>query len=459
VLRPANQPTSVSAPTPAESPATIPAGAGTAASSPHASTRAPSRRVRRSALTVAVAFAGAILLAVTACGGGTPSPGAAATTPSTWQGILDKARGETVSLWMWGGDTRGNAYVDDVLTPAAKSLGVTLRRVPITDTKDAVNRILSERQAGSRNGSVDLLWVNGDNFATGVQAGIWRCGWTPTLPNMSYVKADDPLLMTDFGIPVNGCEVPWHKAQFTLVYNADKVTDPPHSFNGLLEWIRAHPGRFAYPAPPDFTGAVFVREVLYAVSGGYIHVPAHYDDTFFGSLTPLLWTTLKNLTPSLWRSGQTYPRDSVELDKLYADGQIDMTMTYGPATLTDLVAKGTFPRSTKVLSLDEGTVGNASFLAVPTTSAHWAGAMVVANLALSPHQQATKADPKVWGQFTVLDLDLIPPADRDAFTSLPTSPVVPPYQVLSRNANPELSAEWVSKLDDGWRRNVLGASG
>ena len=134
-----------------------------------------------------------------------------------------------------------------------------------------------------------------------------------------------------------------------------------------------------------------------------------------------------------------------------------MTMTYGPATLTELVAKGTFPPQTKVLTLSDGTVGNASFLAIPSTSGHSAGAQVVANLALSPQQQLAKARPSTWGQFTVLDLARLDATDRAAFAALPASPVVPSYEVLSRNAHPELSSAWVTPLDDGWRKSVLAA--
>ena len=133
-----------------------------------------------------------------------------------------------------------------------------------------------------------------------------------------------------------------------------------------------------------------------------------------------------------------------------------MTMTYGPATLTKLVADGTFPATTRVLPFDEGTIGNASFLAIPSSAADPEGAMVVANLALSPTQQALKADPATWGQFTVLSTKRLSTADRARFDALPTSDVVPPYEGLSRNANPELASSWVGKLDEGWRRNVLG---
>lgn len=407
----------------------------------------------RSLSIAAVVVASALFVgACAAPDSGTP----AVSADQPWQQVRADAEGQTVDLWMWGGDDRGNAYVDDVLAPAAADLGITLRRVPVADTKDAMRRLLAERAAGSDDGTVDLVWVNGDNFATGQEAGAWLCGWSDDLPNMQYVADDDPLVAEDFGVAVDGCESPWHKAQFTLVYDSARVPDPPTTVAGLLDWAQSHPGRFTYPAPPDFTGSVFVRQALYALSGGADDVPARFDQTAYDDLTPGLWERLRDLAPSLWREGRTYPRDQVALHRLYADGQVDLTMTYGPATLTQLVEDGTFPTTTRVLTVEDGTVGNASFLAIPASSPDQAGAMVVANLALSPEQQVAKADPSVWGQFTVLDSGLLDPQDAQAFADLPDSDVVPPYDELSKNAQPELSSEWVSPLDEGWRREVLG---
>ncbi len=409
--------------------------------------------LRRTRLVLPVAVLG---LAVTACAA--PQRRAAPkTSAQSWTQITQAAKGQTVDLWMYGGDQQGNAYVDDVLTPAASKLGVTLRRVPVADTKDAMTRILAERQAGKKDGTVDLVWINGDNFATGKQAGAWNCGWSAGLPNMKYVAAGDPLVTRDFGIDVAGCEAPWHKAQFSLVYDSARVTKPPTSMAGVLQWAKDHPGRFTYPAPPDFTGSVFVREAFYSTSGGYAKIPSQFAQGAYDKLTPQLWKTLKDVAPSLWRQGRTYPRDTVALDKLYADGVVDMTMTYGPATLTKLVSDGTFPATTRILPLKEGTIGNSSFLAIPASANDAAGAKVVANLALSPEQQAIKANPRTWGQFTVLDARLLNSTDKARFDALPTSKVVPSYDVLSRNANPELASSWVPKLDEGWRRAVLGA--
>jgi len=422
----------------------------------------PPSRAGRACPRIAVALATAALVA--GCAGADPgTAGAGATgTPSAaatdWATVQAQARGKQVDLWMYGGDQQGNAYVDTVLAPAARAEGVTIRRVPVTDTADVLNRVLSEQRAGrTGDGSVDLVWVNGENFRTGKQAGAWRCGWSSTLPNTKYTDPADPLLTSDFGTPVDGCEAPWHKAQFVFAYDSAKVPDPPTTVAGLLDWAKAHPGRFTYPAPPDFTGSAFVRQALYSVAGGPASLPTAYSKSSYDAATPALWKRLSDLAPSLWRQGSTYPRDLPQLEKLYADGQVDITMTYGPATLDALVRKGTFPATTRVLDLADGTLGNASFLGIPANAADPSAAMVVANLALSPEQQLAKAKPDVWGQYTVLAQDRLPADVRAGFAALPSSPVVPPFAELSRDAAPELAAAWVTPLDRDWRARVLGA--
>ncbi|GAA1346929.1 ABC transporter substrate-binding protein [Arthrobacter roseus] len=394
----------------------------------------------------------ALLLA--GCSG--PTPAEPSETFASFEDVQTEADGQTVDLWMYGGDQQANSYADEVLIPAAAEQGVELRRVPVADTADAVNRVLTEIQAGRDDGTVDLVWVNGANFGTGQQADAWHCEWTDLLPNMKYTDPADPLITDDFGVPVNGCEAPWHKAQFTYAYNSDAIFDPPTSLDGIVEWAEAHPGRFTYPAPPDFTGSVFLREVMLSMADGAEQVPQTFSAEAFEQFAPAAIQRLEELERSLWREGSTYPRDEQALNQLFANGDVDMTMTYGPARLTDLVESGALPEATKVLTLDEGTVGNASFLAIPANAADTAGAMVVANLALSPEQQAAKADPKVWGQFTVLEMDKLSPQQRELFESLPSSDVVPPYEVMSRNAHAELSAEWVTALDDAWRERVAG---
>ena len=160
-----------------------------------------------------------------------------------WQAILDEANGQTVNWFMWGGSDAINSYVSDWVGAKAAELGVTINRVPLTDTVDAVNTVLGEQQAGrDEDGSVDMIWINGENFKTGKQADLWFCGWTEALPNYQYVDGDSAAILNDFGTPVDQCESPWSHAQFAFTYNSDVVTDPPSTMAELLQWIKDNPG-------------------------------------------------------------------------------------------------------------------------------------------------------------------------------------------------------------------------
>jgi ABC-type uncharacterized transport system YnjBCD substrate-binding protein len=66
------------------------------------------------------------------------------------------------------GGTAINTYVNDYIGAEAKKLGVTLNQVKLNATVDAVNKVLGEKQAGNTSkGAVDMIWINGENFATG----------------------------------------------------------------------------------------------------------------------------------------------------------------------------------------------------------------------------------------------------------------------------------------------------
>ncbi|MEC3975844.1 ABC transporter substrate-binding protein [Amycolatopsis sp. H20-H5] len=402
----------------------------------------------------AAAIAGLAVLAA-ACSAPGTSPTATAQF-TTFEQVLDQAKGQTVNLYAYGGDQGANRYIDEVLAVKARGLGITVHRVPVDATTTAMQKLLGDKQAGKTSGGgVDLVWVNGENFRTGKQAALWDCGWTDLLPNGRYVNWADPEIANDFGTPVNKCEAPWSRAQFAFVYDSARVSQPPRTVPALLDWIRAHPGRFTYPAPPDFTGSVFTRQVFYATSGGYTTIPTGYDHDAYQRLSPALWSALRGIAPSLWRSGTTYPTSSAQLNTLYGNGEVDFTMTYGPAEIDALVANGTYPATTKAYTLDDGSIGNTAYLAIPANAANKAAAIAVANLELSPEQQLAKAQPTPWGVYPAIDLTRTDASWQQKFADLPRSAHVPPFAELSRHSLPELQANWTTPLDDGWRQEVL----
>ena len=73
----------------------------------------------------------------------------------------------------------------------------------------------------------------------------------------------------------------------------------------------------------------------------------------------------------------------------------------------------------RTVVFDRGTIGNTSFVAIPYNAANKEGAMVVANFLLEPATQAHAQDFRQMGNFTVLDLAKLPPAERKRFDDLP----------------------------------------
>ena len=399
-------------------------------------------RFRRPPGSLRAIGAGAVIAAfvvalVVACGGESPPSTSSPALPTSWSEINRAAQGQTVRWWMYGGDARINAFVKDRVAPAAARLGVRLEQVPVEDTADAVQRVLSEREAGrDSGGAVDLIWINGENFALGKDQGLWLRDWAGRLPNAKFLDLAAPANTTDFGVPVDGQESPWSRAAFVFAVDSAKVPSPPHTLRELLAYARAHPGRFTYPAPPDFTGSAFVRLVVQE----------------FGEDQGL--RILRDLRSAMYEGGASLPKSEAELNRLVGDGQVDIAMSYDPGFVLTGIQSGTLPRTTRPFALDR-TLVNTSFVTIPANAAHPEAAAVVADLLLSPQLQAEKADPEVLGIPTVLDPARLDAAGRRAFARAAASPYLLGPEELGRPLT-ELPASEVTRLERRWRQVVLG---
>ncbi len=395
------------------------------------------------------------LLALTACsssGGGTAS---ARLDASNWNAVLAAAKGQTVNWYMYGGDDTLNTFVTGYVADRLKAAGVTLNQVKVTDTGDAVNTVLGEKQAGkTTGGAVDAIWINGENFATGVQAKIWYCGWVKDLPNAKYVDFTNPAVTSDFGVPVNGCESVWQQADSALVYNsADLSRSDVASVTSLFAWAKTHPGRFTYPALPDFTGSMAVRTILYDTIGGPQRLSGAFDEAKYAPAAKRLFARLNAIKPSLWRGGSTYPQSEDAVEKLYADGVIDAYFTYGPGAVADKVKKGQYPATTRDAVPSVGNIGNISNIAIPNDATHRAAALVLANLLQDPATQLALY--KAEGIYPGIALDKTSPQTRSAFAAVPLSPSVLPLAALLRHAQPELASAYVTRIEKDWKSGVL----
>lgn len=380
----------------------------------------------------------------------------AALTQMTWDEVTQHARGGEVNWFLWGGSDGINQYVTDYIGGIlADEYSITLNRIGLSDTSEAVNIVLGEKEAGVTDaGAVDLIWINGENFRTMKQGGLAFCGYTDLLPNNAVINWDNPSIANDFGVPVEGCEVPWSTAQFAFAYDTARFDDPPRSIPELLDWITANPGRFTYPAPPDFNGAVFIRHVFYHAAGGVENLPAEFDQAVFDAVSARTWEILNEIEPHLWRAGATYPNSIVTLQQLFANQEVDLVFDYEPATVGVGIENGTYPPTTQGYALTDGTIGNTNYTVIPFNSPNKAAAMVLQNLLLSPAAQAEKARPDVWGAQPAIDLGRLSPEDAALFAAIDRHPNVVDPDELAAVALPELSAGWTAAIEQGWLDNV-----
>lgn len=370
-----------------------------------------------------------------------------------WALIEKQARGTTVNFAMWAGEEARNRYFQGaVADDLQRRYGITLRVVPLGDTSEAVNKLLTEKSGGkSAGGSIDLFWVNGENFRTARQGKLLWGPFASRLPNIGNLP--DAARQRDFGTDVHDMEAPWMRAQFVLAYDAARVPQPPRSIAALKEWVKQHPGRFTYPAPPDFTGSVLLRHVMLACGGDASAFAAKFDTQLYDKASACAFATLRELRPYLWRAGETYPASPSELDRLFANGEIDFSMNYGPSFASQHIARGEFPATTRTFVFDAGTIGNYSYLAVPFNAANPAAAMVVINYLISPEHELEQM--RVLGDIPPLLLERLSAEQQRQAQAAQPGPATLPMAELQAHQLPEPDAEYTRRLQEDWRKQVL----
>lgn len=367
--------------------------------------------------------------------------------------IEKSATSSTVRFYMWGGSATINKWVDEVAGQKLKEkYNITLERVPM-DASIFVNKLITEKVAGKESGTIDLIWINGENFKNAMEAKVLYGPFLKNLPSYQYVNPSS--VEYDFGYPVNGYESPYGRAHFVFEYNTARIKTPPNNIEELKKWVKNNPGRFTYPQPPDFTGSAFVRQLFYATTGGHQQYMNGLDKALFEKNAPKLWAYLNEIKPYLWQKGQAYPKDSAMLDTLFARGEIDLGMSYYPTHAANQIKQGIFPKTIKSFLMNEGSMFNTHFVAIPFNAPNKAGALVMAEFLLSPEMQYSKNMPDNWGDYTALDINKLSPEMKSKFDSLDLGKATLPFKILAEKAVPEIPSAYLELLEKGWEKNIL----
>lgn len=361
-------------------------------------------------------------------------------------------RSATVQFHAWGGSAQVNGYIQWVSEQVKDQYGITLNHVKLADTSDAISRVLVEKAAGNHsNGSVNLVWINGENFSAMKKNNLLLKNWVSTLPNFTLTNpVENPAMTTDFGIPVDGQEAPWGKASMVFYYNNRYVLEPPRTIHQLLEFALHNPGRFTYPLPTDYLGISFLKYALIALNKA--HSDVFYqpvNEAVFTQVTPVLWAFLDALHPVMYKQGKYMVRQASQLQRLMSSGELLLSFSFTAAEIPSAVNRYDLPESIRTYAMQDGSLANVHFIGITYNTANIDAAKKVVNFLLSPVAQAKKQQLSVWGDETVLDMSQLSEAEKALFNTKQSHASA----LDSKHSVPLLAephSSWTDALRDAW---------
>ena len=401
---------------------------------------------------LALLLAAVMVLGLTACGAKEKEIDL---NNASWEEIVKAAKGTTVTFYGWGGDENRNNWLNTTVADYVKEhYDITLEVVGM-NIDEILAKLSGEKQAGSTKGSIDMIWINGENFYSAKDNGLLWGPFTGKLPNMeAYIDLNDPETLNDFCMPIDGYEAPYAKAQMVMFADTAVTPDLPASAEALLEFAKANPGKVTYPALPDFTGSAFVRNLIYEICGWEQFQTMEPDyDTVKAAIEPAL-DYLRELNPYLWNEGKTFPDSSTTVDAMFADGELVMNMSYGPFSVATGINQGIYTETTQTFVFDKGTIGNTNYMAIGFNAPNKAGAIVVINAIISGEIQLTQY--AQLRELPVVATEKLSADEKAAFDAVDLGKGVLSQAELLAHRLPEMPASLVPVIEEIWLAEVVG---
>ncbi|MBI9012424.1 MAG: ABC transporter substrate-binding protein [Clostridiales bacterium] len=376
-------------------------------------------------------------------------------TYAEWDDVISDGSKKEVTILMWGGNESINQYMDGFVSDSLnEKYGITLQRVPM-NAPEYLAKLINEKKGGVEVGTADLLWINAENFRTAKEGQLLDGPFTSLLPNLNTFydnSASD--LNYDSGIEIEGYEGIWGRAQ--LVFSYDEISlEAPKSYQELLDYAKSNPGRITYPRlPDDFVGVAFVRNAYYELTGESDVFQTDMSKEAFEELSEPVMAYFKTLSSYLWNEGETYPATQAQLDELFRNGEIDLTMGFEIGKTAGLVASGVYPETVSTFVFDTGTIGNSHYLAIPYNAPEKAAALLVMDFLQSPEAQIEKMKSDVWGDMPAFDVDKMDEKMLSILKTIEGKPGALSLDELTQKRNPEMKAQYIEWIKELWIENI-----
>lgn len=292
-----------------------------------------------------------------------------------------------VSLWATGSDNVREVYealIEDFNKNSeyAGKYEVELNfMLNGTGTQTLTDMLAAASKAGQTDTDYDLVDLGGDDLSKVVSQ----------IGEEAFVKLDDSKIPNAEGVDAESSVAadyvqPYRGTTVVLAYDSEKVANPPKTWDELVDWMKANPGRFAYNTPgTGGAGDSFARTSVYnfmdeeAITSDDAKWEENWDDGF---------KYLADLHQYMYTSGGSivYPNKNQGTLDLLNQGEIDMCPNWADMVLSQR-AEGTLKDTIKITQLDPALTGSFQSLAIPTFGSNEEGAYAFINYMLSESAQ------------------------------------------------------------------------
>jgi putative spermidine/putrescine transport system substrate-binding protein len=394
-----------------------------------------------------------MLMAISACQQPATNPQPADLLQAPWEQIEQSAKGSTVRMMMWQGDPLINRFMSEWVVPEVKKRHDINLEVAPWEVGEIPKIFMAEIEANQQFSSLDIGWINGENFFQVKKINALFGPFAKRLPNAQFIDFQNPFIGIDFQQPVDGYECPWGNVQQCIIYDTLRTPQPPRTLVELEQYVQAHPGKFTIPF--EFTGMTLLKAWMIALAGDPKALNGPFDEAKYAQLSGQLFEYINRIKVHFWRKGETFPDRLALMHQMFANDELDFTMSNNDNEVDNKIIQGIFPSTASAYVFTTGTIQNSHYLAIPQRARNQAGAMVVINFLISPEAQLQKLNPAVWGDGTVLNLAALPTEWQQQFAALPNRKNAPLRANIQPFALQEPDPEYMIRLFADFKEKVI----
>jgi len=337
-----------------------------------------------------------------------------------WELVIDSAKESTVRVYLTREDVKLRTWLNDYFASRMMDKYEINLEIKVVDFEDLYTILENERNKAVSPGVVDMVILRDDEFGRLNQEGYLYEGIASRVPNNNdWLNHNDQEIRAAQGASLDDYGLPLGRDQLVLLFDEDVLEIHPRTSEEMLKFLMANPKTFTYADPTrDATGAAFIQSVIYEMVGPDLMMNLFEEGISQEAVEQVIMPGLdylKDLDAYVRKIDGAYPSRQSDVDDLFQMGDVYFSMTKDFAYVDTGIDEEIYPYGAMSFIYDEGSIGGAYYMAIPTNGFNKSGGLLVINELMSYEVQMQKYLPQNYGSLPVYDLNLVPPATLEAF--------------------------------------------